>query len=56
MLIEVPKALLDRALTALQDAEHELEAIEHEADWYTASPKMMSRIETSIRELKLVTE
>lgn len=33
---------------ALQDAFRELEAMEESHDWYTASPKMMTRIESAI--------
>ena len=48
----VPVELLDLAFRALDDAETEIEAFEHDASWYTASQKMMDRIEQAKKRLK----
>lgn len=48
----VPYELLELAHRALDDAETEIEAFEHDASWYTASQKMMDRIEKAKTGLK----
>lgn len=48
----VPYELLELAHRALDDAETEIEAFENDASWYTASQRMMDRIEEAKRRLK----
>jgi len=48
----VPVDLLDLAFRALDDAETEIESFEKQEAWYTASQKMMTRIEDAKRRLK----
>jgi hypothetical protein len=40
------------AFRALDDAQAEIEAFEKDAPWYTASSKMMDRIEDGAKALK----
>lgn len=48
----VPVDLLELAHRALDDAETEIEAFEKQLDYYTASQKMMDRIEQAKKRLK----
>lgn len=48
----VDKAVLELAHQALDDALCEIEAFEHDAEWYTASQKMMDRIEKARAQLR----
>jgi hypothetical protein len=48
----VPRELLDLAYRALDDAKCEIEAFEKDAEWYTASQRMMDRIEKAMAQLK----
>lgn len=50
--IEVKREVLDLAYQALDDAITEIEAFEKDAKWYTASQKMVDRIEKSMRDIK----
>ena len=51
-VLPVPRELLDLAHRALDDACTEIEAFEKDADWYTASQRMMDRIEKARAQLK----
>lgn len=48
----LPSDLVELAFRALDDAETEFEALEKQERWYTASPKMMTRIEQAKRRLR----
>jgi ribosome-associated translation inhibitor RaiA len=48
----VPRELLELAYRALDDAKCEIESFEKDAEWYTASQKMMDRIEQAMAKLK----
>ena len=50
--VVVPRTLAELARTALDDARTEIEAFEKDASWYTASQKMMDRIEKAHNGLK----
>jgi len=52
----VDKATLELAYRALDDARCEIESFEKDAEWYTASQKMMDRIEKAMAELKEATK
>lgn len=54
--VPVPSATVELAYRALDDARAEIEAFEKDASWYTASQKMMDRIERAMRELKEATK
>lgn len=53
--VVVPRALVDLAYMALDDARTEIEEFEKQVSWYTASQKMMDRIEKAMKGLKEVT-
>lgn len=44
----VPKEVLALAFRALDDAKCEIETFENDVEWYTASQKMMDRIEKAM--------
>lgn len=44
--------VVDLAFRALDDAKTEIEAFEKDVSWYTASQKMMDRIEASMTALE----
>jgi hypothetical protein len=48
----VPRELLELAHRALDDAKCEIESFEKDAEWYTASQKMMDRIESAMARIK----
>jgi hypothetical protein len=48
----VDRSTLDLAFRALDDAKCEIEAFEKHDEGYTASQKMMDRIERAMKELK----
>ena len=48
------REVVDLAFRALDDAKTEIEAFEKDASWYTASQKMMDRIEKSMAALNEV--
>lgn len=48
----IDRATLELAYRALDDAKCEIESFEKDTDWYTASQKMMDRIEKAMEELK----
>lgn len=48
----VDRSTLDLAFRALDDAKCEIEAMEKDDRGYTASQKMMDRIDKAMRELK----
>ena len=48
----LPADLVELAFRALDDAETEIEQFEKENSWYTASPRMMKRIEDAKRRLE----
>ena len=52
--VVVPRDLVDLAYRALDDAKTEIEEFEGQNSWYTASQKMMDRIEKAMRGLKEV--
>lgn len=52
--VPVSRATLELAHRALDDSITEIEAFEKDASWYTASQKMVDRIERAMKELKEV--
>lgn len=50
-LMLIRRSVAELAYRALDDAQAELETFEHDVDWYTASPKMMDRIEKALKAL-----
>lgn len=54
--VHIERATLVLAYRALDDAKTEIEAFETDADWYTASQKMMDRIEKAMTALKEATK
>lgn len=54
--VVVPRDLVDLAYTALDDARTEIEAFEDQNGWYTASQKMMDRIEKAMKGIKETTK
>jgi hypothetical protein len=50
--VVVPRDLVDLAYTALDDARTEIEEFEKQVSWYTASQKMMDRIEKAMKGIK----
>ena len=53
-MTKVTIATLELAYRALDDAKTEIEEFEKTAEWYTASQKMMDRIDKAMRELEEV--
>ncbi len=52
IIIAVSRATAELAHRALDDAKTEIEAFEKDAKWYTASQKMMDRIESAMAQLQ----
>lgn len=50
----VARTTAELAFRALDDAKAEIEAFEKQVEWYTASQKMMDRIEGAMGQLKEV--
>lgn len=50
--ITLDRAVVELAFRALDDAYTEIEAMEKSAAWYSASQKMMDRLEKSMTSLK----
>ncbi len=49
--VTLSRETADLAFRALDDAHTEIEAFEKDAKWYSASQKMMDRIEKAMTEL-----
>lgn len=54
--ITVPRDVLDLAYRALDDAKCEIESFEKDAEWYTASQRMMDRIDRAMAKIKDLTK
>jgi hypothetical protein len=54
--LAVPREVVDLAYRALDDAKCEIESFEKDAEWYTASQKMMDRIDKAMAQLKEITK
>ena len=49
--VVIDRASAELAFRALDDAKTEIEAFEMDAKWYTASQKMMDRIDNAMKAL-----